>query len=159
VRLFHDRPGLGAWLLLTTTLGAIVVLSVRGPVAGPVWESPQALFGLVVVAASLCVIASAGVIAVGLRDRTAEIGIIGGSLLVLSTLALVHGLTVPGVLYGSNRAVTSASLLAPRGAHRCGTSPPGLERVGASGHAPLASMDSCLVRRRGGPFGAASRGP
>ena len=112
MRLFADRPGLGVWLVLTTTLGAIVALSLRGPAVGPVWESPQALFWLVVLAASLCVVASAGVIAVGLRDRTAEVGIVGGSLVVLSTLALVHGLTVPGVLYGPNRAVTSASLLA-----------------------------------------------
>jgi HD-GYP domain-containing protein (c-di-GMP phosphodiesterase class II) len=66
----------------------------------------------VVVAASLCVVASAGVIAVGLGDRTAEVGLLGGALVALSTLALVHGLTVPGVLYGPNRAVTTASLLA-----------------------------------------------
>ena len=112
MRLLADRPGLALWLGLVTTLGAIVVLSLVGPAAGPVWESPRTLFWLVVVAASLCVLASAGVIAVGLRDRTAEVGILGGALAALSTLALVHGLTVPGVLYGPNRAVTTSSLLA-----------------------------------------------
>lgn len=112
MRLLADRPGLGLWLGLVTALGAIVVLSLVGPASGPVWESPRALFWLVVVAASLCVLASVGVIAVGLRDRTAEVGILGGALVALSTLALVHGLTVPGVLYGTNRAVTTASLLA-----------------------------------------------
>ena len=74
MRLLADRPGLALWLGLVTTLGAIVVLSLVGPAAGPVWESPRTLFWLVVVAASLCVLASAGVIAVGLRDRTAESG-------------------------------------------------------------------------------------
>lgn len=112
MRLFYDRPGLGLWLALVTTLSALVAFGLAGPATGPVWESPLALFWLVVVAASLCVLASAGVIAVGLRDRTAELGILGGALVVLSTLALIHGLTVPGVLYGQNGAVTTASLLA-----------------------------------------------
>ena len=107
-----DRPGLGLWLAVVTTLGAVVGLSAAGPAAGPVWESPVALFWLVVVAAGLCVLASVGVVAVGVRDRTAEIGLLGSALFALSTLALVHGLTVPGVLYGPNRAVTTASLLA-----------------------------------------------
>jgi HD-GYP domain-containing protein (c-di-GMP phosphodiesterase class II) len=111
MRLLHDRPGLGLWLGVVLTLSAVVVLSVAGPAHGPVWESPVALFWVVVVAAGLCVLASAGVIAVGLRDRTAEIGMLGGALVALSTLALVHGFTVPGVLYGPNRAVTTSSLL------------------------------------------------
>lgn len=107
-----DRPGLGLWLSVVIVLGAVVGLTFVGAASGPSWESPVALFWLVVVAASLCVLASAGVIAVGVRDGTAEVGILGGALLALSTLALVHGLTVPGMLYGSNRAVTTASLLA-----------------------------------------------
>jgi HD-GYP domain-containing protein (c-di-GMP phosphodiesterase class II) len=112
MRLLHDRPGLGLWLGVISGLGVLLALSLAGPATGPVWESPVALFWLVVVAAGLCVVASAGVIAVGLRDRTAELGILGCALVALSILALVHGLTVPGVLYGPNRAVTSASLLA-----------------------------------------------
>lgn len=111
MRLLAERPGLRLWLIVVTTVGAIVGLTLVGPTSGPVWESPRALFWLVVVTASLCVLGSVGVIAAGLRDRTAEIGILGGALLGLSTLALVHGLTVPGVLYGPNRAVTTASLL------------------------------------------------
>jgi HD-GYP domain-containing protein (c-di-GMP phosphodiesterase class II) len=112
MRLFADRPGLGLWLGVVAGLGALVGVSVAGPASGPVWESPAALFTLVVTVAVLCVLASLAVIAVGVHDRTAELGLLGGALLALSALALVHGLTVPGVLYGPNRAVTAASLLA-----------------------------------------------
>ena len=40
----------------------------------------------------------------------AETGILGGSLLVLSLLGLVHGLTVPGVLYGPNTSMMNSGV-------------------------------------------------
>ena len=112
MRPLADRPGLLAWLATVVGIGALIGSTVAGPGSRLVWESPTTLFWLVVVTAGLCVVASGAVVAVGMRDDTAEIGILGGALFALSTLSLAHGIAVPGVLFGPNDAVTATALLA-----------------------------------------------
>ena len=84
--------------LLFTALAAV------GPLAGITWVEPTVAFAAIVAMTGLCVLGSLVVVAVGWRHRLAEIAILGGALTVQSVLALVHGLTVPGVLYGANDA-------------------------------------------------------
>lgn len=72
------------------------------------WVSPLALFWLVVVAASACAVAAVVVIAIGWRDDTAELGLLGSFTMAVSVLPLVHGITTPGVLYGLNDATMSS---------------------------------------------------
>jgi HD-GYP domain-containing protein (c-di-GMP phosphodiesterase class II) len=72
------------------------------------WEHPIALFSIVVVAATGCAIAAGVVIAVARRDDLAELGLIGSFTMSVSLLPLVHGITVPGVLYGPNDATSSS---------------------------------------------------
>lgn len=74
----------------------------------PLWVSPLALFWLVVVAASACAVAAAVVVAIGWRDDTAELGLLGSFTMAVSVLPLVHGITTPGVWYGPNDATMSS---------------------------------------------------
>jgi putative nucleotidyltransferase with HDIG domain len=72
------------------------------------WAHPMALFVIVVVAASLCVVASVAVLYVAAAENLAELGLIGAFGMSVSALPLVHGLTVPGVLFGTNAATMSS---------------------------------------------------
>ena len=72
------------------------------------WESPLALFLIVVIAASTCAVAAGVVIAVAWRDDTAELGLLGAFTMAMSLLPLVHGITTPGVWYGPNDATMSS---------------------------------------------------
>ncbi len=89
--------------------------TVGGPIAAArlipdsvVWTQPVVLFWVVVIAASLCVVASVAVIRVAVRDELAEVGLIGGFFFAVSVLPLVHGITVPGVVYGPNPATMAS---------------------------------------------------
>jgi len=70
------------------------------------------LFWLVVIGAGLCWIPSVALIVVGWRRDLAELAILGAALGVESGFGLVHGFTVPGILYGPNNAVLSSAFLA-----------------------------------------------
>lgn len=106
------RVGVATWVLFVAVSAAVMALSVRGPVARLVWQAPLPLFILVVTAASGCVVAALWLVIVGFRDDHAELGLLGGMLWVVSVLPLVHGLTVPGVLYGANSVVATSVFLA-----------------------------------------------
>ena len=106
----RDRPGLPLWTAVIVGLGLVTAESALGGTSRHTWTAASVLFVLVVIAAALCVVASAIVIAIGHADRTAETGILGGSLLVLSLLGLVHGLTVAGVLYGPNTSMMNSAV-------------------------------------------------
>ncbi len=112
MRSLRDRPGLFIWLVTVVGLGGLIAATVVGPGSTLVWEAPIVLFWLVVITASLCVLAAVGVIVVAHRDATAEIGILGGALFALSMFGLVHGIALPGVLFDQNGAVTTAALMA-----------------------------------------------
>ncbi len=88
-----------------------VVLQLTLSTALPDWavfESAIALFWVVLVAASLCVLTSGAVLVRALRRREAELGYTGLFFMAVSMLPLVHGITTPGVLYGENAATMSS---------------------------------------------------
>lgn len=100
------------WAVCTVLLGTATALAVFGPSRRLVWASPLALFVIVTVAATLCLVAAVAVVMAGHRRRLAEVGLLGTGLVVVSILPLVHGLTAPGVLYGPNHAVMTSAFLA-----------------------------------------------
>src|SRR5271156_3621642 len=106
------RPGLFLWWAVLAVLGGFLVAGLRGPWASVQLVSPVALFWLVVVGAGLCWLPSVVVIVVGWRRGLAELAILGAALAVESGFGVVHGLTVPGVIYGPNNAVLSSAFLA-----------------------------------------------
>ncbi len=97
-----------AWLMASFTQLVLPALPGGQQPVG----SPTALFWVVVVAASGCVITSALVIGRAWTDDIAEIGLHGAFFMGVSALPLVHGLTTPGVLYQANDATMSSVLVA-----------------------------------------------
>ncbi|MEM1332704.1 MAG: HD-GYP domain-containing protein [Actinomycetota bacterium] len=95
-----------------------VVATVAVAVASVVWldhirlVAPTALFWIVVVAATQCVITSLMLARLALRSNQAELGIVASFFFAASVLPLVHGITVPGVLYGDNGVTTTSVFLA-----------------------------------------------
>ncbi|MEM9132891.1 MAG: HD-GYP domain-containing protein [Actinomycetota bacterium] len=94
--------------LVTAALLALAVVTIA-VVDDARWEAPTLLFWFVVVAAALCVVSSLWLARLAHRLDQLELAIVAAFFLAGSLLPLVHGLTVPGVLYGDN-AVTSTSL-------------------------------------------------
>ncbi len=74
--------------------------------------SPELLFTIVVVAASLCVVTSAFVLWRAFTTATPELAWFGLFFFSVSLLPLVHGLTTPGVIYGENAATMLSVVLA-----------------------------------------------
>ena len=73
--------------------------------------TPELLFTVVVIAASLCVVTSGLVLWRGISTATPELAWFGLFFFSVSVLPLVHGLTTPGVLYGANAATMLSCLL------------------------------------------------
>ena len=74
--------------------------------------SPIALFIVILVAATLCVITSAFVLRRAFLTDTHELVPVGLFFMSVSILPLAHGLTTPGVLYGENTATLGTGLWA-----------------------------------------------
>ena len=108
----RDRPGLLLWTAVLVVVGGLLLAGLRGPLAHTQFASPVTLFWMVVIGAGLCWIPAVAVIVVGWRRRLAEVAVLGGALAVESAFGIVHGLTVPGVLYGANHAVMSSAFIA-----------------------------------------------
>ena len=137
-----NRPGVVPWL---TVIGLGAALLIAGvwwpPLARPFWVSPLGLFWIVVPAASLCWCGGLVALLIGWRDDLAEVAILGAAICVQSVLALVHGLTSPGVLFGPTHVSRPQSWLPTRWPWRrhrrcsclvCG-SPSGRRVMSASG--------------------------
>lgn len=105
------RPGLIAVVLLWL-LGLGVQLTPLVVGAGDPIGSMTLLFWVVVIAASLCVVTSVALLGLARRRDSAELGVVGGFFFVGSVLPLVHGITVPGVVYGPNAATSLSVYLA-----------------------------------------------
>ncbi len=112
VKAHHQSTGRGAWLLITSVLSGVTLLSLFGPWSDFRWEQPTLLFALVTAAAGLCIIAATIVIMIADRRELAEIGLLGSALMAASVMPLVHGLVTPDVLYDETAAFRSASFLA-----------------------------------------------
>jgi HD-GYP domain-containing protein (c-di-GMP phosphodiesterase class II) len=106
------RPGLFLWFAALGGLGALLVCGLVGPLSDAQLVSPLALFWLVVIGAGLCWVPAMVLIVVGWRRDLAELAVLGAALAVESGFGLVHGFTVPGVIYGPNNAVMSSAFLA-----------------------------------------------
>lgn len=100
------------WLALVLPGAALMVATVRGPLSEPTWTSPTLAFWALLVITVLCAIGAVAVVALGWRRRLAEVAILGSMLLAVSVLPLVHGLTIPGVLFEENSATAVAALAA-----------------------------------------------
>ena len=106
------RPWLVQWISAWVVLIGFELSAAILPGSTPIWTSPEALFAIVFVAASLCAVAAVAVLVVAHRQNLAELGMIGAFGYSLSVLPLVHGITTPGVLYGPNAATMSSVLIA-----------------------------------------------
>lgn len=103
------RPAFDGWLSSAWMgLGGLVLM--LSALDGAVFASGVALFWIVLVAASLCVVAAVATQYVARKDDLAELGLMSGFTFALSALPLVHGLTTPGVLFEANAATMSSVL-------------------------------------------------
>lgn len=107
-----DNAGSRLWLTAAGGLGVVLLAGLRGPLADTTIVAPLALFWLVTVGAGICYFGALWAVIVGWRNNLAEIAVVGGALAVQSQLALVHGLTAPGVLYGETTVVTTSAFIA-----------------------------------------------
>ena len=98
------------WAAIWIVPMALQLLVLRGLGARGAFESPSALFWIVTIAASLCVVPASLLIVQAARTRAIELSFVGLFYLAVSVLPLVHGLTTPGVLVGEN-STTMASVL------------------------------------------------
>jgi HD domain len=103
---------LRAWILAITVAGLVGTFVSVGPLATAIWQAPMLAAVTVIIATALCLVASIVVIVVGWRRRLAEITIYGTALACASVLPMVHGITMPGVLYPDNSAVAISAFLA-----------------------------------------------
>lgn len=102
----------GTWIA-TWAIPATVQIALSLVVAtGATFGSATAMFWLVVIAASLCVITAVLVIARAFVTEQADLGAVGLLFFSASGLPLVHGLTAPGVLVGDNTSTSVSVLLA-----------------------------------------------
>ena len=76
------------------------------------FESPVALFTLVLIAASLCVVTSLLVLLRAVFSSTFELVPVGLFFMAVSALPLAHGLLTPGVIVGDNTATMGTALWA-----------------------------------------------
>jgi HD-GYP domain-containing protein (c-di-GMP phosphodiesterase class II) len=97
-----------SWSVAVFVPAAFVLLFGFGHWSTVVWGSPRTLFWTVS-SAAIGAIALTGYVATqGWSRRRAEVGLLGSGLAALSMLLLVHGLTAPGVFYGTNNAVATS---------------------------------------------------
>lgn len=99
------------WLALVVPAAAFMLSAIRGPLSEPTWVAPTFAFWIVLVLTFLCAVGAVAVTVIGWRRRLAEVAILGALLVNVSILPLVHGLTIPGVLYGPNTTTGVAALI------------------------------------------------
>ena len=102
--------GLGTWAAVWCLLVALQLGSAAA--SDRPLGSPTLLFWIVLIAASGCVLTSGALLVRAHRADSAELGLIGVYSMGVSVLPLVHGLTVPGILYGPNDATMTSVLWA-----------------------------------------------
>ena len=110
-----DRPPRHAratWCALVAPAILLMLGTLRGPLAQWEWVSPRAAAWSIVAVTLGCTLAAAVTVVIGWRRHLAEVAILGAAFVAASILPLVHGLTIPGVLYGANTAVALSAFLA-----------------------------------------------
>lgn len=116
----HDRSSvrIRAAVIVGVGVGLSIGLLARSAsrTAGGAWASAAMQFWAVTGGAAMCVALAGWVIALGLRRGLPEISLLGASVLALSVLSLVHGVTVAGYLYhDANVSATAGALALPIG--------------------------------------------
>lgn len=100
------------WLSAVLPGALLLAIGLSGPLARPDWVAPTLAFWVILALTGGCVLATTAMLIVGWRRRLAEVAILGSALTTAGVLPLVHGLTVPGVLYGPNSTVSVSIFLA-----------------------------------------------
>ncbi|MCP9485147.1 MAG: HD domain-containing protein [Gaiellaceae bacterium MAG52_C11] len=90
------------WAPFVATTGSALTILSLGPARDAVWYHPRLAFVAVLVLTAACAVGAALVLAVGLIRRLPEVALLGSALWVVSVLPMVHGLLLPGHLYGPN---------------------------------------------------------
>jgi len=96
---------------VASTAAALTVLSL-GPARDAVWQQSRLAFVSVLVLTSACAVGAAAVLILGFVRRLPEVALLAGSLWTVSVLPLVHGLLLPGHLYGPNSGTSVAVMVA-----------------------------------------------
>lgn len=104
------------WLPFVATVGSALAILSLGPARDGVWDHPQLAFVSVLVLTAACAVGAALVFYLGLARRLPEVTLLGAVLWVVSLLPLVHGLLLPGHLYGPNSGTAVAIMYAVPGA-------------------------------------------
>jgi len=97
------------------TGGALAILSL-GPDRTTVWNHPELAFVVILVLTVGCAVGAAAVVVLGIVRGLAEVALLGSALWVVSLLPMIHGLLLPGHLYGQNSGSTVALMAAVPGA-------------------------------------------
>ncbi len=100
------------WVPFVGGVGAVLAVLSLGGGGRLDWGHPDLAFAVVLAMTVTCVIGSAAVWVVGLRRRLAEVCLLGSAIWVVSLLPLVHGLLLPGYLYGPNPGTVVAVMAA-----------------------------------------------
>ncbi|MGI8844761.1 MAG: hypothetical protein ACR2HC_01045 [Thermoleophilaceae bacterium] len=100
------------WLPFVATVGSALAILSLGPARDGVWDHPQLAFVSVLVLTAACAVGAALVFYLGLARRLPEVTLLGAVLWVVSLLPLVHGLLLPGHLYGPNLGTAVAIMYA-----------------------------------------------
>src|SRR6187402_2624160 len=89
------------WAPYALPLGTALALLALGP-AGRAHGSAGLAFAVVLTLTAACAVGAAVVLGLGLARRIPEVGLLGSALWTVSVLPMVHGLLLPGTLYGRN---------------------------------------------------------
>ncbi|MEM8924024.1 MAG: HD-GYP domain-containing protein [Actinomycetota bacterium] len=103
-----SRTAIFATVAVALPLGAVATIVT----STATWPAAHLLFWLVLVAASGCAVCALWLAWIAHRNQQAELGFVAIVYYAASVLPLVHGITVPGVLYGDNSATVSTVFLA-----------------------------------------------
>lgn len=96
------RFALRWWAPFVVSMAAALALLSLGSVRNATLGGSRLAFATVLTLTALCAVGSAVVVVIGAARRLPEVALLGGVLWVVSLLPMVHGLLLPGQLYGSN---------------------------------------------------------
>ncbi len=96
------------WLPFVVSVGGILAFLSVGPTPGDVVGDSDDAFVTVLALTIACALGAVAVTAFAFRRRLAELALLGTGLWAVSLLPLVHGLLLPGQLYGPNPGATVA---------------------------------------------------
>jgi putative nucleotidyltransferase with HDIG domain len=90
------------WAPFVGVTGSVLAVLSLGPDRTAVWNHPELAFVVILVLTVACAVGAVAVVVLGFVRRLAEVTLLGSALWVVSELPMVHGLLLPGHLYGEN---------------------------------------------------------